>query len=440
MEPLQDPLQLAEGLRAGHRPRKDWAVGLEYEQFVTEADGRPRAYSGPGGVQEILRRLQEWSGWAPIEEGGALLGLRARDGRTVTLEPGAQLEFGSRPCRNLTELSREVEGYFEWLQRAVWEFDVRFVALGAHPAAAPEEIERIPKARYAILEPWLREAGELGVWMMKATAGIQVNLDHEDEADAMAKLGLAHALAPVFSALGANSPVRAGSWSGFVGWRGHVWMHTDPSRCGIVEAFLRQDAGFEDYVAWALDVPMLFIQRQGRLLDLRGRSFRQFLEQGFEDQRATLEDWDLHLSTLFPEARFRPQLELRSLDSQCPQTALAWCAFLRGLFYDPEALQAARDLCRSWTREDLVAGLEEANRHGLAGLGPGGVPFLELARELLGLVRLPEEEEAWLTPLRISVEEEQASPGELLARRFREEWQQDVARLVQETRCTQPGV
>ncbi|MFQ5749876.1 MAG: glutamate--cysteine ligase [Planctomycetota bacterium] len=438
MTRIEDPAQLLLAITRGHRPRSEWGLGLEYEQFVTDHQGRPLPYSGAGGVEELLRCLARRTGWQEEEEEGRLLALRAPDGRSVTLEPGAQIEFGSGICPTLGELDRQVKEYFGHLAALSSEFPVCFVALGSHPTAGPEEIERIPKARYGILEPHLAQAGDLGLWMMKATAGVQVNFDHEDAADAALKLRTAFALSPVLTALFANSPLRAGRHSGFAAWRGYVWSKTDPFRCGLVEACIREESTLQDYVDWALKAPMLFVVRDARLLDLRGRTFGEYLRRGRGGLHATLADWELHLSTLFPEVRFRPQLELRCLDTGPPGRTLAGCALVKGIFYDPQALQAAWELTASWSAAERLAAWHAAHFQGLSAPAPGGGLLLDLARELLGLVRLEREEAAFLSPLK-ALAAAGRSPGETLSIRLEEEWGGSVRQLVASSLCVPSG-
>jgi len=64
--------------------------------------------------------------------------------------------------------------------------------------------------------------------------------------------------------------------------RAHLERHR-PDRCGTLEFVFRDDAGFEDYVEYALDVPMYFIYRNREPQDLTpapGLTFRQFMERG----------------------------------------------------------------------------------------------------------------------------------------------------------------
>jgi glutamate--cysteine ligase len=391
------PSDLRSALTRGFRPQNEWALGLEFEQFVTRMDGTPLPYESRGetqsniGVEDLLERLAVKSGWARMTESGRLMGLKAKDGRQVTLEPGAQLEFGSTPCRSLRELEAEVEQYCLWLRELSRECGVRFLALGAQPTAHPSEIERIPKSRYDILEPWLEQAGDLGLWMMKTTCGVQVNFDHSDEADAMRKLVAVYRLSPLFTAMFAHSSVAAGELTGFASWRGHVWSRTDPSRCGLVEALCRPGATIDDYVEWVLDVPMLFVERDGRYVDCRGQTFREYLGRG----QATMADWELHLSTPFPEARLRPQVELRCADSNGPLMSLALAALVKGVFYHDEALAQAEALVADWSFERLTEAWHDSHRYGLN----GPRPLLPLARQLVGLAQLDDAEADYLQPL-----------------------------------------
>ncbi|MCH2102200.1 MAG: glutamate-cysteine ligase family protein [Planctomycetes bacterium] len=424
-------------LERGHRPREQWALGVEYEQFVTDPQGRAIEYSNNPGVAALLETFADWTGWKRKIDRGHILGLEAEDGRALTLEPAAQLEFGSSAARSVHRLAIEVEEYMKLLARAEEEFDVRFVTTGSHPTARPEELERIPKRRYDVLEPYLRSKGELGWWMMKTTCGVQINFDHSDEEDAMRKLRTVFRLVPIFTAMFANSAVRAGELSDYVSWRSHIWTDTDPTRCGFIESLIREDATFEDYIDWVLDLEMLFIEREGQQIDMRGRTFRQHLEAG----EATMEDWELHLSTPFPEVRFRPQLEIRCADTMCPRRALGFAALVQGVFYDDAALRAAESLCAHWTAEERMQSWHAAHRDGLSAelpvriQGPGRRTLLDLARELIDLAVLAPEDAVFLLPL-IELLEQGVSTGERVRELFRGPWEGEVASLVEFSRCS----
>src|SRR5262249_9597275 len=148
-----------------------------------------------------------------------------------------------------------------------------------------------------------------------------------------------------------------------------------------------RDAAFEDYVEWALDVPMYFIHRDGEFVDLTGMPFREFVKHGAAGHHATMADWQLHLTTLFPETRLKAYIQLRSVVSQAPHRVLALPAVVEGVFYDSDCLLAAWDLVKSWSwserLEIYTASHKEALRARIR-----GISLLDLARELSGIARV----------------------------------------------------
>lgn len=236
--------------------------------------------------------------------------------------------------------------------------------------------------------PYMLRTGDLGQAMMKQSAGLQVNLDYADEADCIDKLRLAVVLAPLLYALFANSPIMEGRPTGFLTTRGEIWSRTDPDRTGLLPQLFMPDAGYATYVEYALDVPMYFIFRNGRFLDLTAERFpfRRYLVDGFAGHRATLADWDLHLSTLFPEARLRPQIEVRPADSLPPHLTLAVGALLKGIFYDRSAGEEVWSLFRLQRPEERAELWRQSWRLGLKA-PVGGRSLREVALDVLGSAR-----------------------------------------------------
>jgi glutamate--cysteine ligase len=167
-------------------------------------------------------------------------------------------------------------------------------------------------------------------------------------------------------------------------FRGHIWTDTDPARCGLLPFVFRDSCSFTDYVEYALDVPMYFIVRDGRWIDMTARTFRQFWTDGHQGERPTLADWNDHLTTLFPEVRLKKYIELRSVDSQAPELTLAAPALVKGLFFEEDCLWAAWDLVKRWSWEERVALYHAVHRHALRAR-IRGIEVSELARELVDI-------------------------------------------------------
>ena len=213
--------------------------------------------------------------------------------------------------------------------------------------------------------------GTRGLDMMRRTATVQVNLDYVDEQDAMRKLQLGLKLAPVATAIFANSPFSEGRIHANKTERGAVWLDADPDRTGLLPQMWAPKAGFRDYVEWALDVPMYMFKRPGptgepTAVINTGQPFRSFWQDGYEGHRATLEDWHTHLATLFPEARLKSTVELRSADSLPQPLLCALPAFWAGLLYDQTALTAAEELVADWTFEQVQAARPDIARRAVA--------------------------------------------------------------------------
>jgi glutamate--cysteine ligase len=115
--------------------------------------------------------------------------------------------------------------------------------------------------------------------------------------------------------------------------------------------------GIERYVDYALDVPMYFVYRNGYYIDCAGESFREFVAGRLPQlpgELPTIGDWDLHLSTLFPEVRLKQFLEMRGADGGSWRDLCALPALWTGLLYDSVALAAAEELIKGWSAEEVV--------------------------------------------------------------------------------------
>lgn len=381
--PIERKDQLAYYFESACKPRDAWRIGAEYEKpVVRRADGRAAPFSGAQGIERVLQGLAERFRWEPVEEEGRLIALR-RDGASITLEPGGQFELSGQVFRTVHESAAELRQHVAEILAVADGLDLAFLELGMQPISRLEEIEWVPKKRYGIMAPYMQRVGTLGHRMMKQTATVQVNLDYASEADAMAKLRVGMGTAPLVLAMFANSPICDGDLNRHVSYRGHVWSDTDRDRTGLLRFPFEPGAGFENYVEYALDVPMYFIIREG-WVDMTAYTFRRFLDEGYRGERATLSDWQHHLTTLFPEVRLKGYIELRSADSQGPDLALALPALAKGVFYDDDALSAAWDLVKGWSWETRLELQRDVPRGGLA-VRAGRVALAELARELLDI-------------------------------------------------------
>lgn len=435
--------QLVAHLRAGEKPAESWRIGTEHEKIGLRAlDLRPLPYEGEGGIAEILEAIAREDGWQRGFEEGRLLALE-KDGASITLEPGGQLELSGAPLRTIHDTCREFNGHLELIRRVSQPRQVLWLSLGMNPLHEVEEIPRMPKGRYAIMRRYLPTRGELALHMMHLTATVQANLDYASEEDMVRKVRTAMGVSPLVSAIFANSSLAAGKASGFVSRRLHIWRHTDPDRCGLLPFVFEPGFGYARYVDWALDVPMFFVYREGTYLPAEGTTFREFLERGFQGHRPSMADWDLHLTTLFPEVRLKQFLEVRGADAVPAGLTCSLPALWKGILYDSEALDAAWALVADWPFAAREAALEAVARRGLAAQ-VAGRPILPLARELAaissaGLARIGHagvrdpDERSYLEPVH-EILADGRSPGQHVLDHWEGDWGRSVARLIEYAR------
>jgi glutamate--cysteine ligase len=195
---------------------------------------------------------------------------------------------------------------------------------------------------------------------------------------------MAMGVSPLVAAIYANSFLVNGRDSGFATFRYEVWRDVDPDRCGLLPFVFDDDFSYRRYVEWTLDVPLIFLRRGGRYLPANGATFRRFWKEGLHGERATVGDYQDHLTTLFPEVRLKNVLEVRGADAGDPDMNAALPALWKGLLYDENAGAEAWKLVARESFDERLALQRDVARLGLRA-EVGGRRVLDLARELVGI-------------------------------------------------------
>ncbi len=424
--------QLTSWMEAGAKPAERWVVGTEHEKIGWWPDGRYPTYEGDNGIGALFERLAAEAGWVATREGSDIIAL-ARGRATLTLEPGGQLELSGAPLRTLAETAAELDAHFAEIRAYSEPLGLSWSNLGVAPRGAPADMPKMPKARYGVMRRYLATRGDLALHMMHLSSTVQANFDFADGRDAMRKLRASLMLQPLVYALFANSTVMGGELLPQRSMRAEIWLRTDPDRCRFPDRFLERGASLEDYVNWALDVPMFFVHRDDLYIDCAGLPFRQFLDEGLRVWRPTVGDFALHLSTLFPDARLKQHLEVRAGDMGDRAHILALPALHVGLLYDSAAFSDLLALFDGTTPAEWWAAREAVAVEGL-GTRMGNRTLHELGHEVLalataGLDRWEPDAAPMLDPLRQTLE-----TGETQADRIRATWDGDALALLRATR------
>jgi glutamate--cysteine ligase len=446
MTPIETRDELVAWFEAGSKPKSQFRIGTEHEKFVFTLDHhRPVPYTGRRGIRALLEGMQHILGWDPIIENGNIIGLfDVTGGGAISLEPGGQFELSGAPVETVHQTCSELMAHLAQVKQVARQLRIGFLGLGMTPTWSRSEIPTMPKGRYRIMTAYMPKVGKLGLDMMYRTCTVQTNLDFSDEADMVKKLRVSLALQPVATAMFANSPFTEGGPNGFLSFRSEIWRHTDPNRSGMLPWAFEPGMGFERYVDYALDVPMYFIKRGERYIDVAGRSFRDLMQGRLAEapgERATISDWANHVSTIFPEVRLKRYLEMRGADGGPWRRLPALPAYWVGLLYDDAALDAAWELVKGWDERQRQTLRDEVPKLGFAAT-IAGHDLLEIAKLTMGLAeqglerrrrlnRAGRDERGYLAPVQEYVGRG-ITPAEELLAKFNGEWNHSVAPVFEE--------
>lgn len=354
-------------------PRSGRTLGLELEFIMLRAGSHEvMPVAGAAGSLSWLRALGVSLGWSEgLTSAGAPAFMTAQGG-ALSFEPGGQLEYSTPVFNRANELLVDARAMAELLMRQACAEGIELLALGIDPhhdiAHAPLQLST---PRYANLARCFEENGEAGARMMRQTAAVQMSIGLGEQPER--RWRMLNAMVPALTALFANSGRYAGGASGYASFRSRCWRALDPSRTG----FFGGDSGPERYVDFGLAAKAV--------LDPHARSgFRPFAHW---QKVATMEDWEAHLTTLFPEVRPKGFFELRCIDAQPPAGYGAIVALVTGVVEDPASLGDAECVLPSCTSDRL----DRAGKHGLADVELRGVAEDLVSIGLSGCGRLGED-------------------------------------------------
>jgi glutamate--cysteine ligase len=423
-------------------------IGVEHEKFALNAKTlRPLSYDETGGIKDIFNQLVIL-GWDPIKEGNPekIIALK-RNSEFITLEPGGQIELSGEPLNTIHQTCTETTNHLNELKKISNNNNFILLGIGVEPSLCLEDFPWMPKDRYSIMKKYMQKVGTLGHHMMKRSCNSQVNFDYISEQDMISKFRILLNFESIGTAIFANSPFDQGKPSEYKSLRSHFWHYTDKDRTGITPFVFDKNFNFETYTDYALNVPMYFIKRDNKYIDMTGVTFSQFLEGKKNENHILFEpeikDWIDHLSTLFPQIRLKQYLEVRSMDACSWNEVCAPAAFWTGIIYDNESLNATLDLMKDWTNEDRLLLNKSVPKHGL-NTKFQNKNVLDIAKELLvisetGLKRRNNlstnkkyDETHYLLGLKENISKG-VSPADILLEKYQKEWNESIDPIYKES-------
>ena len=438
--------ELVEYFYKGIKDKKNLKIGVEHEKFVLSKNGfHPVSYEMQNGIKDILLKFVS-NGWKPKydDEEKTIIALE-RFGESITLEPGGQIELSGAQLSNIHETCTETTRHLRELKSIGDELEFILLGLGVEPSLKLNEFPWMPKKRYNIMRNYMPKVGNLGHHMMKRTCTNQVNLDFFSEEDMKNKYRLMLNLEGIATSIFANSPFDNKKISDYKSLRSHFWHHTDKDRTGLIPFVFKKDFNFEKYVEYALDIPMYFIIRDHKYINMTNYTFRNFLENKLKDNKyiePTIDDWINHLSTLFPQVRLKQFLEIRSMDACSWDLICSQPAFWIGLLYNETSFNKTQELVESWTQEDRNYINKVAPKNGLQAKFKNGT-ILDVAQKLFEISKQGLEsrnilaknkkydETFYLKELEFNLSSGK-SPADILIDKFNNKWNKDINKVYSE--------
>lgn len=359
-------------------------IGAEVELLSLDAESRRPASVGRR-ILPFLRAYGARAGWTEEASAKGAPRFLLAAGGAVTLEPGGQVEYATRPHPSPRALLDDLAATVPPLVAAAADAGIALTGIGIDPVNGIDVTPLQLRAdRYVRMDTYFATIGPAGACMMRQTAAIQVNVDPIDVDTTWRVL---NAAAPYVTALFANSPTRAGLDGTVASARALAWRELDPLRTGIMHA---TGDPADEYAGFALWAPAMF----RRDADGRYLRFCDWVRLGQADDNFL----DAHLTTLFPDVRPKGYFEVRAIDALPPSRYAAPILLLAGLTQDVTALHAAAELLGAPEPALLVT----AAREGLANarLRAGAAALYDIALD--GCARLGVElcGEEWLDDVR----------------------------------------
>ncbi len=427
---------LVQTFSKGCKEKDKWKIGTEHEKFGFKKKSLEPIYFE--NIEEIFLKLSDKYNWEKIFEGSNLIALK-KDNASITLEPGGQIELSGAPMNNLFQTCKEVNQHQSELDDVCKSMNIDFLGMGLLPKWEINKIKLMPKKRYKIMSKYMPKVGSKGLDMMFRTATIQANYDFSSESDMIKKMRVSQSLQPVIIALYANSPFVDGRLTNYKSYRSFIWTKTDRKRCGILPFIYENSFSFERYVDYLLDIPMYFILRGNKYVNMTNYTFRNFLEKKLSNKiEPTLEDWKIHLTTVFPEVRLKTFIELRGADGGPWSRVCALPAFWTGVLYDQRNLDEIWSKISHWNYSEVLNFYENVRKNGLNTFTPDGEKLSDFTKKIInqseeGLKRRNiklegRNESTFLDPLK-KISESGKSPAEMWKKLFLSEWNNDIDML-----------
>ncbi len=278
------------------------------------------------------------------------------DMENYSLEPGGQLEWGSKPYTNLHDLNKSIKINLESLKKTLNKKNLKIVPFGVDPYYSPDQIELINQSKYKIMDKNMTKSGSMGQWMMRCTSSIQVNFDASTEKEMEENAFLADCLHPIAAYLFSNSPFKNGKPAYQKNLRSIIWANTDNTRCNNLfdHGIVSMTGLLDKYIDFFLKSPAIFsFNKEGKPIH-SVQSFGELIKEqkikGVAKKKLILS----YLRQIFTNVRIKNLVEIRGADRTPEGYEIAPAAFWAGLLMEPSVRDNILDTISLWSTKDRI--------------------------------------------------------------------------------------
>ena len=387
--------QIADFLKAQSVEPDHFKIGCRFAHIlVRSGDLTALPYDGEDGIASLLEYMAR-NDWQALYENDDIIGVR-KNNATVLLLAGGQIELAIDKTDSLQQIDKT---YLDFLQSIMAELEARkqvLLAVGYQPVTMAQDIDVVPMAKHQMMAQFLAD-NKSGLELEKAAAPMTVIIDYAHSDDFEKKYRVATALAPAFAALFDNVAM----WGGqeYTGFCGNTKLRNDSNKkLSYVPNVLTEGSyKFGQYADMIAKMPAVAVA-QGENITYVGE---QSNEEVFSGKPATEDDIISMLNMCQADVRATEQgIELRMVDSLPYPLNMAFIAIVKGLFYNPEQLDAALEYAAGFKQFDIDAiKLSIVEKGTEAKYGEGAIA--DLVKDLLFMATpyLPQFEQHYLQPL-----------------------------------------
>ena len=275
---------------------------------------------------------------------------------SYSLEPGGQLEWSSRPYRNLMNLDKAQKKHKKLLNKTLNKNNLKIISYGVEPSFFAEEIDLIDEKKYKLMNENMTKNGTMGKWMMRNTASVQINFDFINQKELEEMVFVADCIHPISAFLFSNSPMMNGNKVNNKNIRNIIWENTDNQRCrNLIDHGIKSSNNLIDnYIDYICSVPGIFqLDREGVIQDTKGTLLERL--QYLDDRNClTNKDISSALHQIFTNVRIKNLIEIRGSDRPPIGYEMAPVSFWTGILTVNSIRTEIFKEVKKWTYEDRI--------------------------------------------------------------------------------------